>query len=175
MANIITITDVSRFKTESIDLRILGRLSDKTLKSQVSYQSNHCHSLAQRFFTPATYWHDLNDERYRTENTFLAIINNEKAINSEYAENLKALHKLILVKYEDDIGVVPNESTWFGYYDADGNTIPLEDLPLYKEDKLGLKSMKEGGKLIFLTSPLGHLKLDETWFISTIIPYLKEK
>lgn len=102
------------------------------------------------------------------------MINNENEIDSEYVKNLKSLKKLVLVMYEDDIGVVPRESTWFGYIDKDSNTIPLEDLELYKQDRLGLKSMKENGQLIFLTSPLGHLRLNETWFIDNIIPLLKE-
>lgn len=87
--------------------------------------------------------------------------------------NLKSLKKLVLVKYEEDVGVVPNESTWFGYYNYASQTVPLEDLPLYKQDRLGLKAMKENDQLVFLTSPLGHLKLDEPWFIDNIIPYLK--
>lgn len=89
--------------------------------------------------------------------------------------NLKALRKLILVKYADDIGVVPNESTWFGYYDKDMKSQQLEELEIYKQDKLGLKSMKESGKLIFLTAPLGHLRLYEPWFMQNIVPLLKEK
>lgn len=130
--------------------------------------------MAQTFFTPASYWHDINDGRYRAESSFLAVINNENEINPDYIGNLKSLKKLVLVKYEDDIGVVPKESTWFGYYDRDEKVIPMEELEIYKSDRLGLKSMKENGKLILLTAPLGHLKLDEAWFIAHIIPLLTE-
>lgn len=77
--------------------------------------------------------------------------------------------------YEDDVVVVPNESTWFGYIDKESQPISLEELALFKEDRLGLKAMKENGQLIFLTSPLGHLELDETWFIESIVPLLSEK
>lgn len=70
---------------------------------------------------------------------------------------------------------MPNESTWFGYYDREMKPQPLEQLEIYKQDRLGLKAMKESGKLIFLTAPLGHLRLDETWFIQNVIPFLKEK
>lgn len=125
--------------------------------------------------TPATYFHDINEERYRKGSTFLAVINNENEINYEYVENLKSLKKFVLVMYEDDVGVVPKESTWFGFVDKESNSIPLEQLELYKQDRLGLKSMKESGKLIFLTSPLGHLKLSEAWFIDNIISLLKEE
>lgn len=143
--------------------------------SVIFYTSFIFFSASQLHFTPATYFHDVNEERYRKGSTFLADINNENEINYEYIDNLKSLKKFVLVMYEDDVGVFPKESTWFGYIDKDSNTIPLEQLELYKEDRLGLKSMKESGKLIFLTSPLGHLKLDENWFIDNIVPLLKEK
>lgn len=94
-------------------------------------------------------------------------------MNADYAKNLQTLEKFILVKYQDDIGIVPNESTWFGFYDIEGKPVPLHELNLYTQDKLGLKVMQENGKLIFLIAPLGHLRLDESWFIQHIIPFLK--
>jgi palmitoyl-protein thioesterase len=126
-------------------------------------------------FSPATYFHDVNEEKYRAGSTFLAIINNENTINYEYIKNLKSLKKLVLVMYEDDVAIVPKESSWFGFWNRELKPIPLEQLELYRQDKLGLKSMRESGKLIFLTSPLGHLELNETWFINKIIPLLKEE
>lgn len=129
---------------------------------------------SQMHFTPATYFHDVNEEKYRKGSTFLAVINNENEINSEYVENLKSLKKFVLVMYEDDVGVVPKESTWFGYIDKDSNSIPLEELELYQQDRLGLKWMNENQQLFFLRSPLGHLKLNATWFVDNIVPLLKE-
>jgi palmitoyl-protein thioesterase len=126
------------------------------------------------FFTPATYWHDLSEERFRAGSTFLAVINNENTINLDYVRNLQSLRKFIMVKYEEDIGIVPNESTWFGYYDREAKTIVMEETELYKSDKLGLKAMQQAGKLVFLLSPSGHLSLDEAWFISNIVPVLRE-
>lgn len=130
--------------------------------------------MSQTFFAPATYFHDLSEARYKAGSTFLAVINNEKTINLEYVKNLQSLRKFVMVKYKDDIGIVPNESTWFGYYDRDAKTITMEESELYKSDKLGLKAMQQAGKLVFLTSPNGHLSLDEAWFIDNIIPLLKE-
>lgn len=130
---------------------------------------------SQNLATPATYWHNVDEARYKKGSTFLAIINNENVINQEYIDNLKSVKKLVLVKYADDIGIVPNESTWFGYYNEDFQIIPLEDSDIFKQDKLGLKSMMENGQLVMMTSPLGHLKLDEAWFMESIVPLLKEK
>lgn len=112
------------------------------------------------------------EERYRAGSTFLAVINNENEINSNYAKNLQALKKLVLVKYKEDIGVVPNESTWFGYYNEHGTEFPMEATKVYQN--LGLKTMKDNGQLVLLVAPLGHLRLDLAWFIDNIIPLLKE-
>jgi palmitoyl-protein thioesterase len=131
--------------------------------------------ILQKSIAPSSYWHDdLNEFRYRHGSTFLAILNNENHYNAEYVKNLQALKRLVLVKYINDISVIPNESTHFGYTDNFGRVIKLEDTELYEKDKLGLRRMKENGKLIMLTSPNEHLELDENWFRKNIIPILKE-
>ena len=40
----------------------------------------------------------------------------------------------------------------------------MEELPGYSLDKLGLKSMKDEGKLIFMTIGKKHLELSESEF-----------
>ena len=125
--------------------------------------------------TPASYWHDVNEERYKRGSTFLAVINNENHCNAEYVKNLQSLTRLVLVKYKDDISLIPNDSTWFGFSDSYGRNLQLEDTDVYRKDKLGLKKLLETGKLIRLESPLEHLKLDENWFRQNIIPILIEK
>lgn len=82
---------------------------------------------------------------------------------------------MVLVKYMQDISLIPNESTWFGYYDRNGKKLRMEDTDVYRKDKLGLKNLMQRGKLIRLESPLEHLKLDENWFRQNIIPILREK
>lgn len=94
--------------------------------------------------------------------------------NLDYIENLKRLKNFILVRYADDDSIVPKESVHFGYVNINKKPLMLEDMDIYKMDKLGLKSMKENGKLKFLVSPGAHLYLDNEWFTENIIPYLKE-
>ncbi|KAG5674500.1 hypothetical protein PVAND_004462 [Polypedilum vanderplanki] len=128
---------------------------------------------SQYLLTPASYWHDLNPNRYQKGSTFLAIINNEKdTIITDYAENLKALERFVMVKYESDEAIIPNESTFFGYWSEQKTLIRLEESELYKRDKLGLKAMNENGQLVFLVSPGGHLELNEEWFVDNILQYL---
>jgi palmitoyl-protein thioesterase len=129
---------------------------------------------SQNLLTPTTYWHDLNEQRYHRGSTFLAIINNERGeINADYVANLKALRKLVLVKYETDESIIPNESAFFGYWNAWREVINMEETELYRNDKLGLREMKESAQLVFLTSPGGHLEMNEQWFIDNILPHLK--
>lgn len=105
----------------------------------------------------------------------MAIINNENYVNPEYAKNLQLLKRLVLVKYIKDISVIPNESTQFGFKDARGRVVNLEDTELYQKDKLGLKKMKEDKKLILLDAPMEHLQMNEQWFRDNIMDILKEK
>lgn len=90
-------------------------------------------------------------------------------------KNLQSLKRMVLVKYMQDISLIPNESTWFGYYDRNGRKLEMEDTDVYRKDKLGLRKLMQDGKLIRLESPLEHLKLDENWFRQNIIPILREK
>lgn len=51
----------------------------------------------------------------------------------------------------------------------------MEETVVYKNDRLGLKTMVDQGKMVFLEAPRDHLELDANWFIANIIPYLKEQ
>lgn len=132
-------------------------------------------SIFQRILTPASYWHDVNEERYKRGSTFLAVINNENHYNAEYVKNLQSLKRLMLVKYKNDVSLIPNESAWFGYQDEKGRAVSMEETDVYRKDKLGLQGMKNEGKIIRLESPLEHVQLDKIWFRHFIIPVLKEK
>ena len=101
------------------------------------------------------------------------MINNEININEGYKNNLKSLQKFILVKYDQDTSIIPNETAFFGYFDRDKNIVPLVFSNLYQQDKLGLKSMHENGQLVFIIAPGAHLDLDENWFVQNILPYLR--
>lgn len=129
----------------------------------------------QKTVTPLTYWHDPNESKYKSKSSFLAIINNEVHYNANYVTNLNNLKRLVLVKYKHDGAIVPKSSSWFGYFNAALGEFPMEQTAVYKNDRLGLKSMVNQGKLIFLEAPRDHLELDANWFIANIIPLLKEK
>lgn len=131
-------------------------------------------SFFQKLVAPTTYWHDTNEEAYRRGSSFLAVINNENHYNANYVVNLHSLNRLILVKYERDLAIVPNESAWFGFYNNNKREYPMEETEIYKRDKLGLAALSGSGKLIRLLSPGDHLELYEDWFELEILPFLRE-
>ncbi|XP_042194300.1 palmitoyl-protein thioesterase 1 isoform X1 [Callorhinchus milii] len=133
-------------------------------------------SAVQDHLVQAEYWHDpLNEDLYRNKSIFLADINQERAINQSYKDNLMKLKKFIMVKFLQDSMVDPVDSEWFGFYKVGQakETYTLKESVLYKEDRLGLKTMDKAGKLQFLTVDGDHLQFSEEWFITNIIPYLK--
>lgn len=131
----------------------------------------------QKLLVQATYWHDpLHEDKYRKYSTFLSDLNNENDINEEYVKRLKALKKLVLVKFGNDTIVQPRESEWFGYYrpGQDTELISMEEMTLYKEDRLGLKAMKETGQLVLYETEGNHLEYSRSWFNEHILPILSE-
>lgn len=120
----------------------------------------------------AEYWHDpLNEKEYQQKSVFLADINQERTVNQTYKNNLLKLKNLVLVQFLQDTMVEPKESEWFGYYvpGQDKKLYTMFESPLYTEDKLGLKTLNDTGRIHFLSSDTDHLQFTETWFISNIL------
>ncbi|XP_002733442.1 palmitoyl-protein thioesterase 1-like [Saccoglossus kowalevskii] len=131
--------------------------------------------FVQSFLCQAEYWHDpLNEELYKQKSIFLADINQENGINKSYKTNLQKLNKFVMVKFGKDTMVDPKDSEWFGFYTPGQakETFRLQDSPLYKEDKLGLKQMDLKKKLVFLVSDTDHLRFTDVFFKTNILPYL---
>jgi len=72
--------------------------------------------------------------------------------------------------------VTPHESEHFGFYEENNPSkiIPLRESSLYLNDLLGLKTMDEQSRIIFLESDTDHLQFTDQWFIDNIISYLKD-
>merc|ERR1719369_1249581 len=134
--------------------------------------------FVQDFLVQAQYWHDpLQFETYVEKSQFIAEINNEKSVKNEsYAENLSKLENFIMIKHLQDTKVEPKESEHFEYY-APGQAkeiLPLRESPIYTEDRIGLKTMDEAGKLHFFSVEGNHLHFTKEWFTEHIIePFLR--
>ncbi|XP_001381180.3 palmitoyl-protein thioesterase 1 [Monodelphis domestica] len=129
----------------------------------------------QERLVQAEYWHDpIKEDLYRNHSIFLADINQERGINETYRKSLMALKKFVMVKFLNDSVVDPVDSEWFGFYRSGQakETIPLQDTDLYTQDRLGLKEMDKGGKLVFLATEGDHLQFSEQWFYTNLLPFL---
>lgn len=125
----------------------------------------------QEHLVQAEYWHDpLNEDDYRKRNIFLADINNENQINQTYRNNLLQLDNLVLVLFEQDEMVVPRESSLFAFYapNQKDRILALQDSRLYREDRLGLKTLDQDGRLKMIKVPGRHLQYKMSWFLSQI-------
>jgi len=133
-------------------------------------------NVIQSHLVQAEYWQDpLHHEKYVEKSQFIAEINNEPPYDNKiYAENMKKLEGLVLVKFTQDAMVEPRESSHFEFYEEGQGKIkvPLRESALYTEDRLGLKALDEEGKLDLLDCPGDHLQFTDAWFTENIIhPY----
>ncbi|KAG2494900.1 hypothetical protein HYH03_006835 [Edaphochlamys debaryana] len=126
----------------------------------------------------AQYFKDpLRLSEYAAYNPFLPDVNNERpggapARNPQYAANLANLRRLVLVRFSEDETVVPRDSAWFSFFDG-ASLVPLRELPLYKEDWLGLARLDRTKRLVFAEAPGVHMQFSLQWFADNVItPYL---
>merc|ERR1712236_78371 len=129
--------------------------------------------FVQDFLVQAQYWHDpLHFDTYVEKSKFIAEINNEKTEkNASYAENFSKLENFVMVKHNQDSMVEPRESSQFEFY-VPGQAdviLPLRESPLYVEDRIGLKTLDEAGKLHFMDVEGDHLQFSRQWLIDNII------
>ena len=60
-----------------------------------------------------------NYDKYLRNNHFLADINNERPAKQQiYKDNMLSLKQLVLVRFSDDLLVVPRDSAWFSYWNG---------------------------------------------------------
>ena len=58
-------------------------------------------------------------DKYLAHSQYLADINNERQQKSQqYKDNMLSLQQLVLVRFSEDVLVVPKDSAWFGYWDG---------------------------------------------------------
>jgi palmitoyl-protein thioesterase len=133
--------------------------------------------FVQNSLVQAEYWHDpMNEDLYKNKSVFLGDINNEKTNNDQYKQNLLKLQNMVLVKFNQDTMVVPPDSEWFGFYTpGQASTIQqMNETDLYTQDRIGLQTLDNNGKIAFLSVDGDHLQFSTEWFIDSIInPYLK--
>jgi len=133
-------------------------------------------SIVQETVVQAQYFHDpMQPTEYLAYNQFLTDINCDNTLNPIYKANLLKLNTLVLVMFENDTVVVPKESSWFSYY-PDGSLnyiVPYNETMLYIQDRIGLKTLDDIGKLKFDSCPGDHMQFTLEWFTQHVTtPYL---
>ncbi len=136
--------------------------------------------LFQKFVSFAGYWRDiLNYEKYLDKATLLPYLNNEidHADAQLFKQNICSLEHMILVMTLHEDIVEPIISCHFGFYKKGSKTEieTLFDTVLYKEDRLGLKTLHETGRLHFKIAHCKHARFpkDEQNFVENTLPYIQ--
>ncbi|GAA6042343.1 hypothetical protein JCM8097_003858 [Rhodosporidiobolus ruineniae] len=149
---------------------------------------------AQSQVIPAQYWREeARIDEYLRNNRFLRDINNERVGDDEmgaglwdtekeprnktYKENFSALNRLVLLRFSEDLTVVPPHSSHFTlpspnatncpapplpadplcYADA----LPWSSLPLYAQDYIGLRALDEAGRVTKGVCEGAHMQVSE--------------
>ncbi|KAL2478010.1 alpha/beta-hydrolase superfamily protein [Forsythia ovata] len=140
---------------------------------QLAVYSNY----VQEHLAPASYIKIPSDiDEYDKGCKFLPKLNNEIHRNSTYKERFASLQGLVLIMFEQDRILVPKETAWFGYF-PDGSwtpVLPAQETTLYTEDRIGLKTMDEAGKVKFVKVSGRHLEISYSDMKEYILPYLVE-
>ncbi|KAI7824974.1 Alpha/Beta hydrolase protein [Kickxella alabastrina] len=100
-------------------------------------------------------------DQYLQHNIFLPDINGEIAEHRDkaYGERIRALEKMVLVRFSEDNMIYPAASSWFGFVDERGNETSLHESQMYAEDWLGLRELDESNRLSFVLLPGKHLSI----------------
>ncbi|CCG83359.1 Palmitoyl-protein thioesterase [Taphrina deformans PYCC 5710] len=142
--------------------------------SRFVVRSNAFSSFVQNRIIPAQYYKGNDLEAYLQGSIFLADINNERALkNKTYISNLASLHNFVMIMFEDDITVIPKQSSLFQDVDANGIVTPVQNTTYY--DNLGLRALDNRKALISITVQGGHMQIDETQLLDFVDKYFTQE
>ena len=122
-------------------------------------------SWVQHSVVQAQYFKKWSDyPTYIQKSAFLAEINleRESSHGDEYKSQLSSLDKLVLVRFEQDEMVVPRDTAWFSFFDAQGVLQPIEKQPYY--EKLGLHKTS----IEFVSLPGDHMRIAHAELVSLV-------
>ncbi|CAH1645147.1 unnamed protein product [Spodoptera littoralis] len=124
------------------------------------------------------YWNDpYHQSLYESYSVYLPYINNHlpSAKSADFKKNLLRLKRLVLIGGPDDNVITPWQSSQFGYYDANETIIEMKAQDIYVEDKIGLRTLDETGRLHVVTVPgVNHFNWHMNMSIvdDFLLPYL---
>ena len=121
------------------------------------------------------YKYRYDQETYRKTNTFLKMLNNEnEPRDKEIYERFSSLEKVKLIKSLGDTVITPIDSSWFEFYDKEGNKIvPLKESYFYIDDYIGLRKLDEEGKVKFVEFQEEHVLYNMKEYSEEIVEFFK--
>ncbi|KAL1512970.1 hypothetical protein ABEB36_002465 [Hypothenemus hampei] len=102
------------------------------------------------------YWNDpYHTKLYMEYSKYLPYVNNELPSNSsqQFKYALTKLRNMVLIGGPDDNVITPWQSSQFGYYDSNGTVVNFMERDIFKDDKIGLKTLYQKKKLKIITVP----------------------
>ncbi|CAL6030373.1 Palmitoyl-protein_thioesterase [Hexamita inflata] len=128
-------------------------------------------NFVQVRMTPAGYWRDpFNYEQYQKQCGILAQINGECSNQSLATgkSNILALNKFVNIYSAIDEVLMPKTTGNFAMYEPKtGQLLELEENPIYFQDKIGLKRLKEENKMISCRTDIYHMDFVKDEFYET--------
>ncbi|GAA5893104.1 hypothetical protein JCM6882_003887 [Rhodosporidiobolus microsporus] len=158
-------------------------------------------SWAQHQVIPAQYWREQERvDEYLKVNTFLKDINNERVgdeqpdegeeddewvmvgeedepRNATYKENFSSLNRFVMLRFSEDLTVVPPHSSHFTLPSPNATNcptpplpsdpscystpLPWSSLPLYTHDYIGLRALDEKGRIVKGVCEGAHMEISE--------------
>jgi len=117
-------------------------------------------AFSQKHLSFAGYWRNPTLlEMYLEKSVYLPYLNNEKEHpeSENYRNHIINLSHFVMVWSPNDEVVYPPESGKFSFLDKEMHIIPLEETELYKEDRLGLKFLKDNERLHHYKTNCSHV------------------
>ncbi|CDK25449.1 unnamed protein product [Kuraishia capsulata CBS 1993] len=140
------------------------------LRSQIWRES------VQNSIIPAQYFRDPYQwEEYLAHSKFIVNVNNDVVAsqNTSYAKNLERLEKFVMVMFEKDDMVDPKESSWFFDVDREtGKLLSFEATESYQDNRIGLQTLHQQGKLVFESIDDVHMAIGKDVFKQILIENL---
>ena len=138
--------------------------------------------LMQATIAPAGYMRNTNNiKTYKEKSTFLPALNNENNKDTDQYRKHKArfesLNSLMLVLFEKDEIVFPPISQFFGEQtsgEKDRKEVGMEETEIYKNNDLGLKTLKDKAKIQFKKINDKHMMFTDDDVAKIFIPFLKQ-
>ena len=122
------------------------------------------------------YKYKYDQETYQETNTFLKMLNNEyEERDEEVYRRFSSLEKVKLIKSLGDTVITPVDSSWFEFYDKEGEKIvPLRESDFYINDYIGLRKLDEEGKVSFAAFKEEHVLYNMDEYNNEIVEFFRD-